>query len=141
MNVLAGADFFTVEVLTWRGLVTYYVLFFLHLESRRVRVAGITRHPDQEWMEQVARSATQQDWVTWQFRGIGGSAYGNRSARQLELSQYFGLHAINVPRAALSKAETVEAETDRTRQTDFPVEHRHDGASVVVADVIEQVSA
>ena len=37
MNVLAGCDFFTVEVLTWRGLVTYYVLFFLHLESRRVR--------------------------------------------------------------------------------------------------------
>jgi putative transposase len=34
-DVLAGADFFTVEVLSWRGLVTYYVLFFLHLESRR----------------------------------------------------------------------------------------------------------
>ena len=34
MNVLAGADFFTVEVLSWRGLVTYYVLFFIHLESR-----------------------------------------------------------------------------------------------------------
>src|SRR6266852_30587 len=62
MNVLAGADFFTVEVLTWRGLVTYYVLFFLHLESRRVSVAGITRHPDQEWMEQIARSATQETW-------------------------------------------------------------------------------
>ena len=28
MAVLAGTDFFTVEVLTWRGLVTYYVLFF-----------------------------------------------------------------------------------------------------------------
>jgi hypothetical protein len=38
--------------------VTYYVLFFLHLESRRVSVAGITRHPDQEWMEQIGRSAT-----------------------------------------------------------------------------------
>ena len=25
VEVLAGADFFTVEVLTWRGLVTYYV--------------------------------------------------------------------------------------------------------------------
>ncbi len=61
-NVLAGADFFTVEVLSWRGLVTYYVLFFLHLESRRVSVAGITRHPDQEWMEQIARSATQETW-------------------------------------------------------------------------------
>ena len=59
MNVLAGCDFFTGEVLTWRGLVTCYVLFFLHLESRRVSVAGITRHPDQEWMEQIARSATQ----------------------------------------------------------------------------------
>src|SRR5215470_13234254 len=42
MGVLAGTDFFTVEVLTWRGLVTYYVLFFLHLESRRVSIAGIT---------------------------------------------------------------------------------------------------
>ena len=61
-DVLAGADFFTVEVLSWRGLVTYYVLFFLHLESRRVSVAGITRHPDQEWMEQIARSATQETW-------------------------------------------------------------------------------
>ena len=60
MNVLAGCDFFTVEVLTWRGLVTYYVLFFLHLESRRVCVAGITRHPDQEWMEQIGHSATQE---------------------------------------------------------------------------------
>jgi hypothetical protein len=28
MEMLAGADFFTIEVLTWRGLVTYYVYFF-----------------------------------------------------------------------------------------------------------------
>src|SRR6266852_2510716 len=62
MNVLAGCDFFTVEVLSWRGLVTYYVLFFLHLESRRVTVAGITRHPDEAWMEQIGRSATQETW-------------------------------------------------------------------------------
>ena len=62
MNVLAGCDFFTVEVLSWRGLVTYYVLFFLHLETRRVHIAGIARHPDEEWMAQVARSATQEGW-------------------------------------------------------------------------------
>ncbi len=62
MNVMAGADFFTVEVLTWRGLVTYYVLFFLHLESRRVQIAGMTRHPDQEWMQQMARNATLDGW-------------------------------------------------------------------------------
>ena len=56
MNVLAGCDFFTVEVLTWRGLATYYVLFFLHLESRRIHIAGITRHPDSEWMERIGHS-------------------------------------------------------------------------------------
>jgi putative transposase len=62
MNVMAGADFFTVEVLTWRGLVTYYVLFFLHHESRRVHLAGITRHPDEEWMQQMAHTSTQDGW-------------------------------------------------------------------------------
>jgi hypothetical protein len=35
MAVLAGTDFFTVEVLSWRGLVTYYVLFFLQLWPAR----------------------------------------------------------------------------------------------------------
>src|ERR1700751_3902094 len=54
---LAGIDFFTVEVLTWRGLVTYYVLFFIHLETRRVTLAGITSHPVEEWMVQMARNA------------------------------------------------------------------------------------
>jgi hypothetical protein len=40
LAVLAGTDFFTVEVLTLRGLVTYYVLFFIHLESRKVDIRG-----------------------------------------------------------------------------------------------------
>jgi len=57
MAVLAGIDFFTVEVLTWRGLATYYVLFFLHLKTRRITLAGITRHPTEEWMVQMARRA------------------------------------------------------------------------------------
>ena len=57
MAVLAGTDFFTVEVLTWRGLVTYYVLFFIRLESRRVSLAGVTQHPTAEWMLQMARNA------------------------------------------------------------------------------------
>ena len=61
MDVLAGTDFFTVEVLTWRGLVTYYVLFFLHLETRRVSLAGITRHPTEEWMTQMARNAVDEE--------------------------------------------------------------------------------
>ena len=62
MSVLAGTDFFTVEVLTLRGLVTYYVLFFIHLESRRVEVAGITPHPNEAWMKQIARNVTMDEW-------------------------------------------------------------------------------
>jgi transposase InsO family protein len=60
MAVMAGIDFFTVEVLTWRGLATYYVLFFLHLETRRVTLAGITQHPIEEWMVQMARRAVDE---------------------------------------------------------------------------------
>jgi hypothetical protein len=67
MAVLAGADFFTVEVLTWRGLITYYVLFFIEVESRRVSLGGITRHPDSCWMEQVARNTTMEE--TDQLKG------------------------------------------------------------------------
>jgi putative transposase len=59
--LLAGTDFFTAEVLTLRGLVTYYALFFIHLESRRVDIAGITVHPDELWMKQIARNATMED--------------------------------------------------------------------------------
>ena len=58
--LLAGTDFFTVEVLTLRGLVTYYVLFFIHLESRKVDIAGITIHPDGPWMQQMARNVTME---------------------------------------------------------------------------------
>ena len=61
LQATPGTDFFTVEVLTLKGLLTYYVLFFLHLESRRICLAGVTRHPDQEWMEQMARNVTMED--------------------------------------------------------------------------------
>src|SRR5262249_12618566 len=40
--------------------VTYYVLFFIHLESRRVDIAGITVHPDERWMQQIARNVTME---------------------------------------------------------------------------------
>jgi hypothetical protein len=61
-DVLVGMDFFTVEVLTLKGLLTYYVLFFIHLESRRVSLIGFTPYPDQEWMEQQARNMTMEKW-------------------------------------------------------------------------------
>ena len=61
MDVLAATDFFTAEVWTQGGLVTYYVLFFMHLATRRVHIAGITPHPNEPWMIQVARNVTMAD--------------------------------------------------------------------------------
>ena len=62
MEVLVATDFFTAEVWTKVGLVTYYVLFFIHLSSRKVHVAGMTPHPDEQWMQQVARNMTMEEW-------------------------------------------------------------------------------
>ena len=57
-EVLAAADFFTVEVSTWHGLVTYYVLVVMELSTRRVEIAGITPHPTAAFMQQCARQLT-----------------------------------------------------------------------------------
>src|SRR5712691_10674985 len=57
-EMLAATDFFTVEVATWHGLVTYYVLMVMELATRRVQVAGITPHPTAAFMQQCARQLT-----------------------------------------------------------------------------------
>jgi putative transposase len=55
---LAATDFFTVEVLTLRGLVRYVVFFVMKLKTRTGEIAGITRQPDESWMTQIARNLT-----------------------------------------------------------------------------------
>jgi len=62
LDVLVATDFFTAEVWTLGGLVTYYVLFFIHLGSRKVEIAGMTPHPNEAWMVQVARNVTMEEW-------------------------------------------------------------------------------
>jgi putative transposase len=57
-EVLAATDFFTVEVATWYGLGTYYVLVVMELSTRRVHVAGLTPHPTAAFMQQCARQLT-----------------------------------------------------------------------------------
>jgi putative transposase len=56
LSAITACDFFTVEVLRWTGLVRYHVFFLIDLASRRVEIGGISRCPDGEWMEQVARN-------------------------------------------------------------------------------------
>jgi transposase InsO family protein len=49
---------FTLEVITWRGLVRYFVLFVIDLKTRRIEIAGIVASPDGRWMCQIARNLT-----------------------------------------------------------------------------------
>ena len=55
---LTATDFLSVEVHTLKGLITHYILFFIHVSSRSVHIAGITPHPDSRWMTQIARNLT-----------------------------------------------------------------------------------
>ena len=60
-DVLAAADFFTVEVWTPRGLTRFTVLVLIHLASRRVQIAGISAEPDGPWVTQLMRNATDAE--------------------------------------------------------------------------------
>jgi putative transposase len=50
LDMLVATGFFTTEVWTSRELVTYDVLFFIHLGSRRLYISGATPHPNEPWM-------------------------------------------------------------------------------------------
>ena len=50
-------DFLTVDTLF---LKRFYVLFFIELATRRVRLAGITANPDGRWVTQQARNLLMQ---------------------------------------------------------------------------------
>jgi putative transposase len=50
---IVACDFFAVETIR---LTTLSVLFFIHLSSRRVVLAGVTANPDLAWVTQQARN-------------------------------------------------------------------------------------
>ncbi|MBL8823005.1 MAG: transposase [Planctomycetia bacterium] len=55
-QTLWATDFFSKKVWTLRGFVDVFVLFFIHIESRRVILGGLTTNPDNTWMKQQARN-------------------------------------------------------------------------------------
>jgi transposase InsO family protein len=57
-DAIAAMGFFAVEVVTLTGLVRYFVLIVIDLETRRVEVAGIVHQPDGRWTSQIARNLT-----------------------------------------------------------------------------------
>jgi transposase InsO family protein len=59
-DVMAATDFFTIEVWTPKGLVTYYVLFVIHLATRKISIVGATPNPNGAFMMQIARNLTDE---------------------------------------------------------------------------------
>lgn len=45
---------------TLHGLVTFYVHFFIRVRSREIHIAGITPHPNEDWMAQIARNVSMK---------------------------------------------------------------------------------
>jgi putative transposase len=57
MNTLVSCDFFSKEILTWRGKVDAFVLVFIHIGSRKVFTSTPTFNPNDAWVLQQARNA------------------------------------------------------------------------------------
>ncbi|HEY6290287.1 MAG TPA: IS3 family transposase [Terriglobia bacterium] len=55
-ELIAAADFFTIEAWTRQGLTRFLVLFLIDLSSRKVQIAGVTREANGVWMSQVSRN-------------------------------------------------------------------------------------
>jgi transposase InsO family protein len=74
LHELAATDFFTVDVAgrgwSWLRTQTVYVLFAIHLGSRKVEILGITDHPNEAFMVQVARNCTMVDTGWFKRMGI-----------------------------------------------------------------------
>src|SRR5437870_6659951 len=134
LDVLVATDFFTAEVWTLGGLVTYYVLFFIHLGSREVHVAGVTPHPNEAWMVQMARNVTMEEWG---FLSPGQYLIHDRDGKYCPAFQHI-IDASGVTRVLLSpRSPNLNASAERwvrsikeeclSRLIIFGAARRHDG--------------
>ncbi|QNN23304.1 transposase family protein [Planctomycetales bacterium ZRK34] len=65
-KTLWATDFATKKVLALGGFVDYFILFFIHIETRQVIVCPVTAHPDTEWMKQQVRNF----FIEWAALGL-----------------------------------------------------------------------
>jgi hypothetical protein len=131
-GAIAATDFFSVEVLTLKGLVRYLVLFVIDLKTRTVTIAGIVRTPNGDWVEQIARNLTDPDvgflrcarylihdrdpLFTAGFKAMAGTRRPGRAA---------GRHPPAAPSPALAAAVGVSPSTGRRPDLGswFPLGH------------------
>jgi putative transposase len=97
-DVITACDFFTAEVFTPQGLISYYVLFFIKIGSREVHIAGVTPHPDEDWMKQVARNVTMAEWgFLWGQRHLIFDRDSKFCASFRRLIRSVGIKTIRLP--------------------------------------------
>ena len=143
LGVVAATDFFTVEVLTFTGLVRCFVLFVIDIDTRRVQIAGIVRQPDGAWMKQVARNLTdavdgflngkrylihdRDPLFTDEFREIlraAGVTCLKLPARSPDLNAYAERFVLTIKSECLNKLVPLGERHLRLAVTEF-VEHYH----------------
>jgi len=98
-GLIVAADFFSVEVWTWKGLKRFLVLFFIDLATRQVEIAGISSAANGFWMSQVGRNATD---------AVDGILFGKRylihdrdplfTAEFQQLLASVGVKSVKLPR-------------------------------------------
>lgn len=97
-GAIAATDFFSVEVLTAVGLVRYFVLFVIDLETRRVHIAGIAHDVHGAWMQQVARALTDPiDGVLKKARYLIHDRDPLFTARFKEILKSAGVNTVRLP--------------------------------------------
>jgi hypothetical protein len=94
-GTVAGTDFFTTEVWTWRGLVTYYTVFVIHFASRRVQILGSTPYPDAAFIRQVGRTLMMANADRGRLLICDRDAKWSSKVRQLMGEA--GIHVVQTP--------------------------------------------
>src|SRR3989441_4631688 len=102
-GALMAADFFTTEVWTLRGLVTYYTVFVIQLHSvielhsRRVQIVACTPHPDEAFMLQIARQLTDAEGVLHKSRFLICDRDRKWSAAVRRVLESSGVRVVQLP--------------------------------------------
>jgi uncharacterized Zn-binding protein involved in type VI secretion len=98
---LVAADFFTTEVWTARGLVTYYTAFVIELHTRRVSVLGSTPHPNGAFVVQAVRGLlAETDAVLRDGRILICDRDPNWTDAMEELLSSVGVRVVRTPAAS-----------------------------------------
>jgi len=110
---LLAADFFTTEVWTHCGLLTYYTAFVIELDSRRVHMIGSTPHPDDAFVVQAFRGLANDRNVLRAGRFLICDRDPKWSSAMEELLRAVGVRVVRTPR--------VRAELQRPRGALHPI--------------------